>query len=79
MINIIPWSENGYKVTGSSSDPIKACAEIIKDKPDVVFCDLKMPGLSGIELIKKLNWMRLRSYSIILIRVKRHRLRTYGS
>ncbi len=55
MINIIPWSENGYIVTGSSSDPIKACAEIIKDKPNVVFCDLKMPGLSGIELIKKLK------------------------
>lgn len=37
------------------ADDGKAAIEIIESTPvDLVFCDLNMPGLSGMELIKKL-------------------------
>ena len=45
----------GYKIAGSSTDPIEAMNEIKRIIPDVVFTDLKMPGLSGVELMEQLR------------------------
>ena len=55
LITSIPWLENGFEVVGFSTDPISAVAEITAKRPDVVFCDLKMPGCDGIELIKRVR------------------------
>ncbi len=53
IIDTVPWLDNAFEVVGSATDPVKALEEIKEFKPDVVFCDLKMPVLSGNELIKK--------------------------
>lgn len=47
--------DNGFEVVGSNTDPRIACVEIKSLKPDVVFCDLKMIGIDGNELIKSLK------------------------
>jgi YesN/AraC family two-component response regulator len=49
------FEECGYQIIGSSTDPIAAKKEIKKLSPDVVFTDLRMPGLSGVELVETLK------------------------
>ncbi len=39
----------------SCSNPIEALEIITRFNPDVIFLDIEMPGLSGIELIKKIS------------------------
>ena len=53
LMDDIPWLENGFEVVGFNTSPKRAIDEIIKLKPDVVFCDLRMPGPNdGIDLIR---------------------------
>ncbi len=55
LINYIPWSENGFEVIGSNTNPVIAFSEIIEKKPQLIFCDLKMPGMDGISLMQKIR------------------------
>ncbi len=47
------WHENGFEVIGTAFNGIEALNLIRELKPDLVFTDIRMPGLSGLELIKK--------------------------
>jgi YesN/AraC family two-component response regulator len=55
LITSIPWLENGFEVIGFNINPKTALAEIIDLQPDAVFCDLKMPGCGGIELMRQIR------------------------
>jgi DNA-binding NtrC family response regulator len=39
----------------SETDPIKAIEHIYKDKPDCILLDIKMPKISGVELLAKIK------------------------
>jgi YesN/AraC family two-component response regulator len=49
------FKECGYESVGSSTEPLEAEKEIERLLPDIVFTDLKMPGLSGVELMERLT------------------------
>lgn len=51
LINGLPWQDNGFEIAGSNTNPFDAIAEIHDIKPDIVFCDLKMPGMDGLKVI----------------------------
>ena len=55
LVKTVPWMDNGFKVVGSNDDPEKAIEEIIHCCPDVVVSDLKMPSMSGTQLVKTLK------------------------
>ena len=55
LVNTVPWPENGFEVVGSETDPLEAIERIRQCKPDVIFCDLKMPETDGNELIRRLK------------------------
>lgn len=55
FIRTIPWMDNGFEIIGYNTNPQIAIIEIESLKPDVVFCDLKMIGMDGNELIKTLK------------------------
>jgi len=55
LINSIPWLEHGFAVVGSGTNAQIAIAEITAKKPDVVFCDFKMPLCDGIKLIERVK------------------------
>lgn len=63
--NIIPWQENGFQVIGSSTNSVQAAKDILQLRPDVVFTDIRMPELSGLELMSKLRDEGLRSEFVI--------------
>jgi YesN/AraC family two-component response regulator len=55
IIETVSWEENGFEVAGSSTNPASAIEEILRLSPDLVFCDLKMPEIDGVSLIRSLR------------------------
>jgi YesN/AraC family two-component response regulator len=55
MKRSIPWQEYGFFIAGVNSDPQTAREEILAIKPEAVFTDIKMPRLTGLELIATLR------------------------
>jgi CheY-like chemotaxis protein len=47
--------EAGFTRFVSTTDPLRATALIIQARPDVLLLDLMMPGMSGLELLQKLE------------------------
>lgn len=49
------FPECGFANVGHSTSPRAAIADIIMTQPDIVFTDLKMPELNGVELMDELK------------------------
>lgn len=50
--NIISWEENGFIICGEGINGNDAYNKIVELNPDIVLMDIKMPGKSGLEVIK---------------------------
>lgn len=55
LINEIPELE----LTGSFANPLEAFSFVIQHNPDLIFLDIQMPELSGIDFAKKLIELKL--------------------
>ncbi|MCB2359875.1 response regulator [Clostridium estertheticum] len=53
--NALNWNEFNIEVVGEAEDGEIALSQTEKLKPDIIFLDICMPFLNGLELIKKLN------------------------
>jgi two-component system LytT family response regulator len=42
-------------IIGSSSNPVAAVSDVQRARPDVLFLDIEMPGLSGFDLLQRLG------------------------
>lgn len=51
---LIDWEQYGLKIVGFANDGNKAFQMCEELAPDLLITDIRMPGLSGIDLIKKL-------------------------
>lgn len=49
------WEEYGFEVIKKTTRPVEALDFIIREKPDVVFTDIRMPKIFGIELMQKVR------------------------
>lgn len=49
---MIPWDELGLEVIGEGEDGDDGLAKILSMKPDIVLADVKMPGMTGIQMIE---------------------------
>lgn len=45
----------GVKIAGQSGDPAEALEGIKKLQPDVVILDIRLPGISGIDMLKNIK------------------------
>lgn len=52
---VIDWEKYGFTVCGEGEDGIDGFEKAIELKPDLILADIRMPGLSGIEMTEKLN------------------------
>src|SRR6202162_2174761 len=43
------------EIAGTSTDPEEAIAAILKTKPDVLFLDIEMPGMTGFQMLSELD------------------------
>lgn len=55
IVNTVPWLDNGFEIVGSNVSPIEAIDDIKHLCPHVVFSDLKMPDMDGVDMIKVLK------------------------
>ena len=52
---LLNWDQYGYKLLGCAANG-EAALQLIKDKkPDIVFTDIRMPIMDGLELCKKVR------------------------
>lgn len=66
FMSVIDWQERGYEIIGDASDGMEALKLIEEFLPDIVFLDISMPVMNGIEVLKKLNTLTLRPVVIML-------------
>lgn len=52
LAEIIDWKAAGFSIEGQFTDPEEAFDFLCEKEPDVVFTDIRMPGLSGLDLIE---------------------------
>lgn len=43
------------EIAGTSTDPVEAVPAILEAKPDVLFLDIEMPGMTGFEMLAQLQ------------------------
>ena len=55
LAQIIPWQTYGVELIGTAWNGVEAAGMIREGKPDIVFTDIKMPGMNGIELIRQMR------------------------
>ena len=53
--NSIDWEKEGYEFVGDASDGELALPVILKEKPDILITDIRMPFMDGLELIERVK------------------------
>jgi two-component system, LytTR family, response regulator len=43
------------EIAGTATDPVEAVPRILETKPDVLFLDIEMPGMTGFEMLSELH------------------------
>lgn len=66
LAEIIPWEELGVEFVGCCTNGPDAYKMALELKPDIIMTDIKMPGMNGIELMKKLTEAGLKSRFLLL-------------
>ncbi len=49
------WEKKGFQVIGKYTDSLKAICHIKEQIPDVVFTDIRMPDMTGLEMMREIR------------------------
>lgn len=63
---LVDWEALGMEIVGIASNGIEALEVVRKERPDILITDIRMPGCSGIELIKRARELQPSLYMIII-------------
>ena len=66
IIKLINWEEMGLKIAATASNGIEALEQAKICKPEILITDIRMPGIDGMELIRKVK-EKLPDTEIIII------------
>lgn len=62
----IDWKSLGCKIVGEAEDGDEGLEMIGSLKPDIVFTDIRMPGLNGLEMVSKMRELKYDCMIILL-------------
>jgi len=60
------WDQMGLILAGTADNGISGLDAILKNKPDIVLIDIKMPGMDGLEVIENTQKNGLDPYFIVM-------------
>lgn len=63
---IIEWEQLGYKIVEAAKDGDECLSFLLKYRPDICILDIRMPGRTGLEVIKEIRSMGINTHFIIL-------------
>ncbi|WP_256761933.1 response regulator [Cohnella sp. WQ 127256] len=63
---IIRWEDMGFILVGEAGNGMEALEKIRQDPPDLVLCDIVMPQMDGIELLKETRKAGIASKFVML-------------
>ncbi len=66
MEKIIDWEENGFRVCGIALDGPEGIQVFEETEPDVVFVDIRMDEMDGLEMIEKLQQRKKKAVYVIV-------------
>lgn len=66
IANLIDWKSLGVSLIGTCLDGVEAYHTILDESPDIVMTDIRMPSISGLELIERITATDLHTQFIIL-------------
>lgn len=64
--SLIDWNSLGIELIGTCRDGIEAYHMILDESPDIVMTDIRMPGLSGLELVERISQADMDTQFILL-------------
>lgn len=64
---LIDWEKMGYIIVGTVSNGVEAVAFLKSNTVDVIIADIKMPLMSGIELLKKIREEQLSEAFLVIV------------
>lgn len=62
----VGWSQHGYEVVGEADNGQAGWEMIQREQPDIVFLDISMPVMDGIEILKLMQQAGVRTKAVIL-------------
>lgn len=66
IASVTDWNALGITLVGTCLDGVEAYHTILDESPDIVMTDIRMPGISGLELIERISRTNLCTQFIIL-------------
>ena len=66
LCTYFPWDEMGFEIAGQAEDGKQALDFMDKKAVDVVLCDIRMPGMTGIDLARTLHNGKVKTKIIFL-------------
>jgi two-component system response regulator YesN len=66
FISLIDWSSFGIEIVGEAADGKSALAALQTQQIDLLFTDITMPNMSGFELIREVQKLKPRVYTVVL-------------
>lgn len=64
--SIIPWEQLGYQIVGTAANGNEAILKYNSLNPDLMIIDIRMPGMDGLELIKRIRTLDNSVHVLIL-------------
>jgi two-component system response regulator YesN len=64
---LIDWKKEGFDIVATASNGEEALEYIKSEAPDIVFADIKMPNMTGIELLKKVYEEKISSAKFVIL------------
>ena len=63
---LIDWEAEGFRLGSCGRDGREGLANILRENPDLVLVDIKMPGLTGLEVIEEAKKQGFLGHFLIL-------------
>ncbi len=66
IVSLFPWHDLGFHISRTFDNGLKAMASICQTPPDAILSDIRMPMMTGLDLLKEINARKLRVPVVLL-------------